>query len=199
MAIVQVRIVIPTVWITLSVYPFNCIAHTANTSIVWSPKHCWHWHWSCIPERLQQSMYSPQPGHLRNYLLHKKLARDRHGHLSLEPVCFTSSILNQKPKSGYIPNIGVMSKAKSTHTMKSLGRSSYIMIFYPKSLVPFLISKAKKEDCLISFLPWKGSQCFTVNICHQDDLRLEKKLGTLLDWWMRVNMSMLGIKIVDSS
>jgi hypothetical protein len=59
-----------------------------------------------------------------------KLATDRHGHLSLEPVYFTLSIFNQKTRNqpeawrplGYIPNIGLMSKAESTHTMKSLAK-----------------------------------------------------------------------------
>ncbi|WP_288992458.1 hypothetical protein [uncultured Marinobacter sp.] len=56
-----------------------------------------------------------------------KLATDRHGHLSLEPVWFTLSIFNQKTRNrpeawrplGYIPNIGLMSKAESTHAIKS--------------------------------------------------------------------------------
>jgi hypothetical protein len=56
-----------------------------------------------------------------------KLATDRHGHLSLEPVYFTLSIFKQKIRNrpdawrplGYIPNIGLMSKAESTHAMKS--------------------------------------------------------------------------------
>jgi hypothetical protein len=59
-----------------------------------------------------------------------KLATDRHGHLSLEPVCFTLSIFNQKTRSlpeawhplGYVPNIGLMSKAESTHTMKGVAK-----------------------------------------------------------------------------
>ena len=56
-----------------------------------------------------------------------KLATDRHGHLSLEPVYFTLSIFKQHIRNrpdawrplGYIPNIGLMSKAESTHAMKS--------------------------------------------------------------------------------
>jgi hypothetical protein len=56
-----------------------------------------------------------------------KLATDRHGHLSVEPVYFTLSIFNQKtrnrPEAWHplddIPNIGLMSKAESTHAMKS--------------------------------------------------------------------------------
>jgi hypothetical protein len=56
-----------------------------------------------------------------------KLATDRHGHLSLEPVYFTLSIFKQKTRNrpeawrplGYIPNIGLMSKAESAHAMKS--------------------------------------------------------------------------------
>jgi hypothetical protein len=56
-----------------------------------------------------------------------KLATDRHGHLSLEPVYFMLSIFNQKTRNrpeawrplGYIPNIGLMLKAESTHAMKS--------------------------------------------------------------------------------
>jgi hypothetical protein len=35
------------------------------------------------------------------------------------------------------------------------------------------------------------------NRCRQDDLMLEKKLGTM-DWSMRVNMSILGMIIVDT-
>jgi hypothetical protein len=57
-----------------------------------------------------------------------KLATNQHGHLSLEPVYFTLSIFNQKTRNrpeawrplGYIPNIGLISKAESTHAMKSL-------------------------------------------------------------------------------
>jgi hypothetical protein len=56
-----------------------------------------------------------------------KLATDRHGHLSLEPMYFTLSIFNKKTRNrpeawrplGYIPNIGLMLKAESTHAMKS--------------------------------------------------------------------------------
>jgi hypothetical protein len=56
-----------------------------------------------------------------------KLATDRHGHLSLEPVYFTLSIFNKKTRNrpeawrplGNIPNIGLMLKAESTHAMKS--------------------------------------------------------------------------------
>ena len=56
-----------------------------------------------------------------------KLAVDRHGHLSLEPVYFTLSLFNQKTRNkpqawrplGYIPNIGLMSKAESRHSMTS--------------------------------------------------------------------------------
>ena len=59
-----------------------------------------------------------------------KLATDRHGHLSLEPVYFTLSIFKQKTRNrpeawrplGYIPNIGLMSKAESAHGMKSLAK-----------------------------------------------------------------------------
>jgi hypothetical protein len=36
------------------------------------------------------------------------------------------------------------------------------------------------------------------NRCRQDDLQLEKKLGTL-DWSMRVNTTLLGMCIVDTS
>ncbi len=59
-----------------------------------------------------------------------KLATDRHGYLSLEPVCFTLSIFNQKTRNppeawrplGYVPNIGLMSKAESTHAVKSAAK-----------------------------------------------------------------------------
>jgi hypothetical protein len=39
MATVRVRIVILTVWITLSVCPFNPMAHTANTWTGMSSRH----------------------------------------------------------------------------------------------------------------------------------------------------------------
>ncbi len=56
-----------------------------------------------------------------------KLAVDRHGHLSLEPVYFTLSIFNQKTRNkpeawrplGYIPNLGLQSKAENRHSMLS--------------------------------------------------------------------------------
>jgi hypothetical protein len=56
-----------------------------------------------------------------------KLAVDRHGHLSLEPVYCTLSIFNQKTRNkpeawrplGYIPNLGLQSKAESLHGMSS--------------------------------------------------------------------------------
>lgn len=41
------------------------------------------------------------------------------------------------------------------------------------------------------------SQIDRHNRCRQDDLRLERKLGTH-DWSMRVNISLLGICIVDA-
>jgi hypothetical protein len=55
-----------------------------------------------------------------------KLATDRHGHLSLEQVYFTLSIFNKKTRNrpeawhplGYIPNIGLLSKAESTNAMR---------------------------------------------------------------------------------
>jgi hypothetical protein len=58
------------------------------------------------------------------------LATNRHEHLSLEPVCFTPSIFNQKmcnhPEAwrplGYVPNIGLMSKVKTTHAIKSAAK-----------------------------------------------------------------------------
>jgi hypothetical protein len=59
-----------------------------------------------------------------------KLATDRHGHLSLEPVCCTLSLFKQKTRNrpeawrplGYVPNIGLMSKAESTHAIKSVAK-----------------------------------------------------------------------------
>jgi hypothetical protein len=56
-----------------------------------------------------------------------KLAVDRHGHLSLEPVYFTLSIFNQKTRNkpeawrplGYIPNLSLQSKAENRHSMHS--------------------------------------------------------------------------------
>ena len=56
-----------------------------------------------------------------------KLAVDRHGHLSLEPVYFTLSIFNQKTRNkpeawrplGYIPNLSLQSKAENKHSMLS--------------------------------------------------------------------------------
>jgi hypothetical protein len=57
-----------------------------------------------------------RPNHvLRDIILYNKLATKRHGYLSLQPVCFSLSILNQKMHNhpegwrplGYVPNIGL--------------------------------------------------------------------------------------------
>ncbi len=56
-----------------------------------------------------------------------KLAVDCHGHLSLEPIYFPLSIFNQKTRNkpeacrplGYIPNLGLQSKAENRHSMLS--------------------------------------------------------------------------------
>ena len=55
-----------------------------------------------------------------------KITTDRRGHLSLEPVYFTLTMFNRRicnqPQAwrplGYIPNLGLQSKAESTHSMK---------------------------------------------------------------------------------
>jgi hypothetical protein len=55
-----------------------------------------------------------------------KIATDRHGHLSLEPVYFTLTMFNRKTRNqpqawrplGYIPNLGLQSKAESAHALK---------------------------------------------------------------------------------
>jgi hypothetical protein len=71
-------------------------------------------------------IYAPAP--IKSYVGYiDKLATGRHGHLSLEPVYFTLSFFNKKTRNrpeawrplGSIPNIGLMSKAESTHAMKS--------------------------------------------------------------------------------
>ncbi len=59
-----------------------------------------------------------------------KLAIDKHGHLSLEPVYFTLSIFNRatrnKPEAwrplGYIPNLHLMSAAEVKHSMSPVER-----------------------------------------------------------------------------
>ena len=58
-----------------------------------------------------------------------KLAIDKHGHLSLEPIYFTLSIFNHaarnKPEAwrplGYIPNLHLMSAADVKHSMSLRG------------------------------------------------------------------------------
>jgi hypothetical protein len=55
-----------------------------------------------------------------------KIATDRHGHILLEPVYFTLTMYNHqtcnKPQAwrpmGYIPNLGLQSKAKLAHALK---------------------------------------------------------------------------------
>lgn len=54
-----------------------------------------------------------------------KLALDRHGHLSLEPVHFTLTLFNRKARNqptawrpvGYIPNLGLQSKAETRNAL----------------------------------------------------------------------------------
>jgi hypothetical protein len=74
-------------------------------------------------------LYHGHPSHVMcGIILYiDKLVVDCHGHLSLEPVYFMWSLFNQKtyhkPQSwcplGCIPNIGLMSKAESRHSMTS--------------------------------------------------------------------------------
>lgn len=55
-----------------------------------------------------------------------KLAIDRHGHISLEPVYFTLTLFTRKARNkpnawrplGYIPNLNLQSKAETGHLMK---------------------------------------------------------------------------------
>ena len=100
-----------------------------------------------------------------------KLAVDRHGHLSLEPVYFTLSIFNQKTRNkpeawrplGYIPNLGLQSKAENRHSMLS---SQKVQLYHDilsrilRSLVelqqsepmPFHLSFGNREyDVLLKF------------------------------------------------
>jgi hypothetical protein len=74
------------------------------------------------------SLLCTEPHHLLCGLILyiDKIATDRHGHLSLEPVYCTLTMFNRKTRNkpqawrplGYIPNLGLQSKAESAHALK---------------------------------------------------------------------------------
>jgi hypothetical protein len=78
--------------------------------------------------RRAHSLLCKEPNHLLcGIILYiDKIATDRHGHLSLEPVYFTLTMFNRKTRNkpqawrplGYIPNLGLQSKAESAHGLK---------------------------------------------------------------------------------
>jgi hypothetical protein len=78
--------------------------------------------------RRAHSLLCTEPHHLLcGIILYiDKIATDRHGHLSLEPVYFTLTMFNRKTRNqpqawrplGYIPNLGLQSKAESAHALK---------------------------------------------------------------------------------
>jgi hypothetical protein len=97
-----------------------------------------------------------------------KLATNRHGPLPLEPVYFTLSIFNQETRNRpeawrYIPNIGLMSKAESTHAMKSLAKVQLYHDILSK-ISGSLVDLQGKEGGLPYqfFLPLKSVQCLIV-------------------------------------
>jgi hypothetical protein len=80
-----------------------------------------------------------------------KLAVDHHGHISLEPVYFTLSMFNKKtrnkpeawhPLVGYIPNLGLQSKAENWHSMLS----SQKVQFYHDILSQVLLSSVQLQQ-----------------------------------------------------
>ena len=75
--------------------------------------------------RLQQDPTKDLPIGLLFYM--DKIVIDKHGHISVEPLQFTLSIFNRKTRNqpyswrpfGYVPNIGLHSKAESKHLFKA--------------------------------------------------------------------------------
>jgi hypothetical protein len=93
-----------------------------------------------------------------------KLAVDRHGHLSLEPVYFTLSMFNQKTRNkpqawrplGYIPNIGLMSKAESRHSMTSSQKVQLYHDILGRILAPLI--QLQQDDPMDFPLFYRGQQ-----------------------------------------
>jgi hypothetical protein len=91
-----------------------------------------------------------------------KIATNRHGHLSLEPVYFTLTILNRqthnKPQAwrplGYIPNLGLQSKAKSAHALKKEEKIKLYHDVLQKILAP--LGKLQDDGGLPFCLHYKG-------------------------------------------
>ena len=93
-----------------------------------------------------------------------KLAVDRHGHLSLEPVYFTLSLFNQKTRNkpqawrplGYIPNIGLMSKAESRHSMTSSQKVQFYHDILGRIIAPLI--QLQQADPMPFPLLYRGQQ-----------------------------------------
>jgi hypothetical protein len=91
-----------------------------------------------------------------------KIATNQHGHLSLESVYFTLTMFNcqthNKPQAwrplGYIPNLGLQSKAKSTHALKKEERIKLYHDVLRKILAP--LGKLQDEGGLLFCLHYKG-------------------------------------------
>jgi hypothetical protein len=91
-----------------------------------------------------------------------KIATDRHGHLSLEPVYFTLTMFNRKTRNkpqawrplGYIPNLGLQSKAESAHAMKKEDKIQLYHDVLRKILAP--LGKLQDEGGLPFCLHYNG-------------------------------------------
>jgi hypothetical protein len=89
-----------------------------------------------------------------------KVATDRHGHPSLELVYFTLSIFNQTTRNqpeawrplGYIPNIGLMSKAESTLALKSLAKVQLYHDIISQNFGSLAQLQGKQEGLFYQFL-----------------------------------------------
>ncbi len=91
-----------------------------------------------------------------------EIATDRHGHLLLEPVYFTLTMFNRKTRNqpqawrplGYIPNLGLQSKAESAFGMKKEEKIKLYHDVLRKILVP--LGHFQKDGGLPFCLHYRG-------------------------------------------
>jgi hypothetical protein len=114
--------------------------------------------------RRAHSLLCTEPNHLLcGIILYiDKIATDRHGHLSLEPVYFTLTMFNRKTRNqpqawrplGYIPNLGLQSKAESTHGLKKEAKIKLYHDVLRKILAP--LGKLQTDGGLPFCLHYRG-------------------------------------------
>ena len=118
-------------------------------------------------KKLQVDKEKDLPVGLMFYL--DKITLDKHGHLSIDPVQFTLSILNRKARKssnawrpfGYIPNISHHSKAESKHSFKAEEKAHFTHILIENILSEY---KEIEDNGICNYQFYFREKLYTVNL-----------------------------------